>query len=345
MINYMYIDYICTFVILDPDGNVSMSACYDGDSLLKQASPYLFPFVLEYSLIAMATYAGIYAGLDVKVTKDLLKSVKETLTGQHDKPEDDTKEGDNEEARGLGHAHDGLASFAKAHRGLFMGVLVLAGIIISVVLFFYTLRERKEEESANMIYNVSDLTLNGLLLVAVIVGISKSCRMGLSDEKDNTIDNTLLVVSFTGLFMFDIFSVIYSICYIAFDMHTDSTIMETVAGLLSIVQGLLQTIFICDGLQRFALSKHQEREKPGRGTVTFMIIVNVGMWVFKTLQVKIITQGPQEDFYGETPWRIILNISLPLMLFFRFHSSVCLADMYEESFKPEEKPLTYSYIL
>ncbi len=49
---------------------------------------------------------------------------------------------------------------------------------------------------------------------------------------------------------------------------------------------IFQTIFVIDGLKRRAGSSKHEREKPGRGILTFLIIANVAMWVFKTFQIK-----------------------------------------------------------
>ena len=46
--------------------------------------------------------------------------------------------------------------------------------------------------------------------------------------------------------------------------------------------------------------------------------------------------GIQEDFYGTLAWLFILNMNLPLQLFFFFHSSVCFADIWSMAYKPVE---------
>ncbi len=45
-----------------------------------------------------------------------------------------------------------------------------------------------------------------------------------------------------------------------------------------------------------------------------------------------------EDFFGTTAWPIILNITLPLVVFYRFHSSVCMADMWSGCYEREKGP-------
>ena len=42
------------------------------------------------------------------------------------------------------------------------------------------------------------------------------------------------------------------------------------------------------------------------------------------------------EFYGSIAWTIMLYISLPLSVFFRFHSVVCLSDIWSESYSKRE---------
>ena len=55
-------------------------------------------------------------------------------------------------------------------------------------------------------------------------------------------------------------------------------------------------------------------------------------------QIKEVTLHRFVDFFGPTAWPIIMNTSLPLVLFYRFHVSVCLADMWSLVYKPETGP-------
>jgi hypothetical protein len=40
----------------------------------------------------------------------------------------------------------------------------------------------------------------------------------------------------------------------------------------------------------------------------------------------------QVEYYGQITWLLLLNINLPLLLFYRFHSSVCLADAWHSAY-------------
>lgn len=39
-------------------------------------------------------------------------------------------------------------------------------------------------------------------------------------------------------------------------------------------------------------------------------------------------------FYGYVLWNILNHISLPLIMFYRFHASVCLVDIWRHSYEP-----------
>jgi hypothetical protein len=71
---------------------------------------------------------------------------------------------------------------------------------------------------------------------------------------------------------------------------------------------------------------------PGRGSLTFLIIGNVTVWIVRTALVKELSSSTQIEYYGTLTWLLLLNLNLPLLLFFRFHSSVCLADVWHTAY-------------
>jgi len=66
-----------------------------------------------------------------------------------------------------GHHEENL--LAKSHRGMFLGILLFAGSIISVVLFLFEVGQ--DADRAEYIYLISDMTIHALLLIATIVAI------------------------------------------------------------------------------------------------------------------------------------------------------------------------------
>ena len=100
---------------------------------------------------------------------------------------------------------------------------------------------------------------------------------------------------------------------------------------------MIQTPWIIDGLRRCSNSELNRKKKPGRELVTFMIIANVALWVYYTFSVKTADIDDERyEFYGYVLWSILNHISLPLIMFYRFHASVCLVDIWRHSYEPEE---------
>ena len=118
---------------------------------------------------------------------------------------------------------------------------------------------------------------------------------------------------------------------------------------------------------RYAYTPEQVRNKPGREVVTFLLVCNLAMWAINTLETNRADSHPIQvrkdkfilfgfsvlfcvqkvlydyeynlvflkvDFYGGTwAWPIITHISMPLAIFYRFHSTVCLCEVWKRSFK------------
>ena len=77
-------------------------------------------------------------------------------------------------------------------------------------------------------------------------------------------------------------------------------------------------------------------EKPGRSTITFLILCNLSMWIINTFELKAAPYSMvHREYYGLLPWIIIMHLCLPLTIFFRFHSSIMLADTWLETYSPK----------
>ena len=94
---------------------------------------------------------------------------------------------------------------------------------------------------------------------------------------------------------------------------------------------VLQTILIMHAMRRYPSTLSDLTNMPGRGTFTFLIIANLAAWIQQTMQVKELAHGHMNN---SAAWLLLLNISLPLLLFYRFHSSVCFADVWHVAYRP-----------
>ena len=130
-------------------------------------------------------------------------------------------------------------------------------------------------------------------------------------------------------------------------------------------------MFIADLRQR-RVHEDNPKYKPGRQVVTFLLITNLALWItynFEIQKVNSHTQGDQfypdnlceyyaymtilwinvmthyliliqvnvtpdqSEFYGYFPWAVIQRITLPLCVFFRFHSTVVLAELWKNCYQ------------
>lgn len=126
-------------------------------SLVQNASPFLFPCTIEYSLICAAilyvmwknisrVHAAVYRHPKAERCEDL-------ITPYNKKP------------------HYYSVDCAQAHKGLFVGILFLVLTIISLILFFVLISKKELVEFAVTEVNIGELSLYGLTTMATIVGM------------------------------------------------------------------------------------------------------------------------------------------------------------------------------
>ena len=72
--------------------------------------------------------------------------------------------------------------------------------------------------------------------------------------------------------------------------------------------------------------------------VTFLILENLGVWISYTFAMQNPDATTDEQcFFGKTYWIVIERITIPIIIFFRFHSSVLLVECWKMTYTPEEQ--------
>ena len=98
-----------------------------------------------------------------------------------------------------------------------------------------------------------------------------------------------------------------------------------------------QTPIIVDGLRRCSNTTENLKELPGRNIVMFLIVSNLVNHIFYILMQKSsFYEFGKIEFYGSLEWSVISHVTLPLCIFYRFHSSVALVDIWNSAYKPQE---------
>ncbi|CAH1957223.1 unnamed protein product [Acanthoscelides obtectus] len=279
-------------------------------SLVQDASPFLFPCTIEYSLICAAILYVMW------------KSISKLPVGGQGKPRTEL----NQYKRS---PHHYSVDCARAHKGLFVGILFLVLTIISLILFFVLISRVEFVGLAVIEVNICELGLYGLTTLASLIGMWQVRQLKYDGGKNLELDNILLVGAQTGMFIYSTFTIIGS----QFTIQK-STVLVLVTALSSLLQTTCQTIFILDASRRSCVTPEQMRKKPGRQIVTFLLVTNLAMWAINTLEKSRAESHPiQLHFYGLWAWTIITHVSMPLAIFYRFHSTVCLCEIWKRAYK------------
>ena len=223
-----------------------------------------------------------------------------------------------------------------ATRGLFLGIFTLVATIISMIVFFVLVERPRYVHVAVAVVHAAELTLHCLAATAVLLAAYKMRDMKFDHRRHGggaTLDEAMLVVSLVGLCLYRTFSAIAGRYNHEDQPHTAGSLLAASSALV-LTQASMQAIFVVHALRRSAQKPYHVRAKPGREYVTFLLVCNVAAWGVATLEVPRTRANPLAvDFYGTLAWAIITHVTAPLAVFYRFHSTVCLATIWKNAYK------------
>ncbi|XP_076273266.1 proton channel OtopLc-like isoform X1 [Rhynchophorus ferrugineus] len=290
-------------------------------SLVNNASPFLFPCTIEYSLIC--------AVILFEMWKHVGKEDHDKETSKKNKNKIDTFPSGNS-------GYHFTIDCTNSHKGLFAGITVIVLTIISLVMFFVLTEKKdgtgKKDHYAEMEVNIVELILYVTTTISVILAMFQLRNLKYERKIGDGgigLDNTLLAVAQMGMFIYSMFSIIG--WYFTINGKSPVGLM---ADVFSFMQTCLQTMFVLDAWWRRCKNLKQARTKPGRELITFLIIANMAMWTINTLEKNRAEFRPTHlKFFGEWGWTIITHISMPLAIFYRFHSTICLFEIWKNAYK------------
>lgn len=121
------------------------------------------------------------------------------------------------------------------------------------------------------------------------------------------------------------------------NLYDQKHIMIFVSNGLLLLQATMQGMFIAEASKRVCTSRYQMLFKPGRQIVTFLLFANITLWLLDTFMThNWMTQELQFSFYGFLAWGIISRLSLPLLVFYRFHSAVVLIEIWKNTYRTKD---------
>ena len=275
-------------------------------------APYLYPIVIEFALIAAAILYKIHSNIG---------KIRRADHEVEYKPDP-------------AHHEFSLKAHAechKANKGIFLGLLVLVANVMITIVYLSS----SDETIKEWLYMLGDVSMQCIGIITVLLAFFQTTKLDHNGKIENKIDMVLLLVTVSGLYTLMFCGLMPYI----FDENPGKWLWVWILEDISnFIQATMQMIFIFDGCQREARTPAQWHHKPGRSFISFLLFCNWSMWLINSFEMKeALVIKPMIAFYGSVAWTIILYLSLPLSVFFRFHSVVCLSDIWVEAYPKKLK--------
>lgn len=215
-------------------------------------------------------------------------------------------------------------------RGLFLGIFVFVGMVCSMIVFYVISKHDSDAKHTAIIVHSTEIIILSFAMAAIIGAAVSMRNLHFIWKTKDMLEETLILVSMTGLYMFSMFSLISAFFY----KDTTKGVLMIIVHILMICVATAQTIFMIFGLRLSAKNVNHVKSKPGREFVTFLLLCNFSLWFIATFEIQKAGHNPQQlEFYGAKAWTIFTHISVPLGIFYFFHSTVCLSHIWKHAWK------------
>ncbi|CAG2238000.1 unnamed protein product [Mytilus edulis] len=277
--------------------------------MLMNFSHYLYPFCIEYSVIC--------AGILYVMWKNIGVKEKLVISESEDKEENRQR-------------HRMSVDCSGSSRGLFLGIFVFVGMVCSMIVFYVISKHDPDAKHTAIIVHSTEIIILSFAMAAIIGAAVSMRNLHFIWKTKDMLEETLILVSMTGLYMFSMFSLIAAFFY----KDTTKGVLMIIVHILMICVATAQTIFMIFGLRLSAKNVNHVKSKPGREFVTFLLLCNFSLWFIATFEIQKAGHNPQQlEFYGAKAWTIFTHISVPLGIFYFFHSTVCLSHIWKHAWK------------
>ena len=203
-------------------------------------------------------------------------------------------------------------------------------------MFFTTIHDPMHNELGIAIYSIQIGVVIIILSIVIMFAYKQIQKLDIVhrehlDNSSTAMDDLLVLVPIP----FYLLHYILSIAAVA-EKPSINNYFLIVIYLLNIFQVVIQSPFIVDGIRRCSNSKQLRFKKPGRELVTFALILNVTLWILNTFELKSVDKYQNmASLYGKMTWMVISHTTVPVMLFYRYHSSVCLSDIWKYAYEKD----------
>ncbi|XP_039294561.1 proton channel OtopLc-like [Nilaparvata lugens] len=333
---------------------VELHQCLNTNSLGQlwtSSMPFLYPFIVQFSLIA----AGVTYVMGKNVGRDRIRKLKPAHTKRgvcmphthahtHTHHHHHNNNNNNNKCSSScllepRYNSGSQIDCAGSSKGLFMGLLCLVAGIVVIIIFLVV----KEDEGfpTETLFWMTSGTLGAILaisLVMTIIGLAQVRKLSHSGRSPTLLDSILSSVTLAGVQLYSVFGLLVGAStLVTAEMHSQEQrqhIMLVIVSGLQLLQSCAQSTLIGEALRRVSITRHQLLTKPGRQVITFLLCCNATLWAFDSFVTQSwLSQELQLRFLGVLAWGVLSRISLPLLVFYRFHSGVLLLEVWQRAYR------------
>ncbi|XP_063374720.1 proton channel OtopLc-like [Cydia amplana] len=294
--------------------------------LIRNVNPYLRSCGVEYSLLCSIIIVVIWNDIcTVPGSKSMpTRSVNPS-------PSKDPKE----TLLRMKSSNHFSVDCGSAHKGLFMGLAVLAGTIVSLMLFNGLFQNNKHVELALLQMNVWETILFLLMGAGSAACIRRMRTLPLRRAAAAMpLEHALLLVTQCGVYLYYLFQIIGA-GFLIQRYPEGRRATRILSPLCAVIQSSCQTLLVLDAWSRRCADSGP---RAGRQLVTFLLVGNFALWLLNRVKNARAEFHPlQMEFYGVWAWTLITHVSVPLLVCYRFQATVCFYEIWKNSYKRKKE--------
>ncbi|CAB3400877.1 unnamed protein product [Caenorhabditis bovis] len=229
---------------------------------------------------------------------------------------------------------------SRTAEGLFAGFACIIVTIIAIALFnAYS----SKKDVAQWIFSCTNMFFFIVSTILVIFAFWRLRFLKYLEEDDDReddnaelLDRILLVVGLIGELIFALGAILSFINNATIGLP----LIIFITNILRLVQVTVQSglILVASKLRIDETDKHMLRYKPGKQVVTMLLMMNCAQFLMNVFEAQ--KAGINDELlsmYGSYYWAIVVRGCSPLIIFYRFHSSACFAEVWKKTFRPPKK--------
>lgn len=280
------------------------SGCRAAECILGSMSEVMFTAIVEYSLIAAAVMYIVW------------RNIGRVVHG----------------SEYVKRKHRIRMDCSKTTTGLFLGLAFLAATFTSMFVYYgYSILGKSK--NAAFAYALTDITQYIIATIGCGMAIYQMRRLTYVDKGSNhlardqeLLDQILLWLGLVGELMYSVAGLVG----LTGDAQSQPlAVLLFFVHIFRLIQVGTQTflIYLAARVRVGASNRHKQ---PGKQAITFLLAANLSIFLMNLFESE--KPGISEsiiDFYGKRSWVFLVRSFSPLTIFYRFHSSVCLAEIWK----------------